>query len=645
MKNYNYKEIEEKWQKYWKDNISFETKSHIDIPKKYIVPMFPYPSGSMHMGHMRNYTISDVIARYWRNRGYNVCHPIGFDSFGSPAENAAIDQGVHPKDWTVNNINRMRDQMKSMGISFDWSKEISTCEVDYWKWEQKFFIDMWNAGFIERKSGIVNWDPVDESVIANEQVINGRGWRSGAIIEQKEMVQYYFKTTAFAEEMYNDIEKIKDKWPEIITKQQKEWIGKSEGHEIKFNDSVVCFTTKANTIMDVKFICVPMDSTNEERIVGSVNHPISGDVIPIYTANYVINGYGTGYVMGVPNDDTRDRAFAKRHNIDFSEEKNIIDISNYSFITPKTNYKINDWCISRQRYWGTPIPMIHCPNCGVIPNENIPIESPMDVIFNGKGNPIKNHPTWKNISCPVCGGQAEKETDTMDTFVQSSWYFIRYISEFNGNSFDNESINYWFPIDYYIGGPEHAVSHMIYSRFFWRVFKKMGYINSNISDPFENVICQGMVKSGGKKMSKSSGNGVSPDEIIEKWGADVSRMYIMFAGPSDKDIEWSDQNIIGSYRFINKFWTGQYRIKDMVYKPSEYDKFAREQIEMMPDRIKNVYEKNYNFNTIIAFSMSIYNAISKTSDPKIWKDGYNAIIDAISPICPHVCEEIKSNMK
>lgn len=373
----------------------------------------------------------------------------------------------------------------------------------------------------------------------------------------------------FAEEMYNDIEKIKEKWPEIITKQQREWIGKSEGHEVEFSDSVVCFTTKADTIMDVKFIAVPMDSA-EERIIGRVKHPITGDIIPIYTCNYVIDGYGTGYVMGVPNDDKRDRDFARRHNIEFSEEKNIVDITKFDFINKKTNYKIKDWCVSRQRYWGTPIPMIHCPKCGVIPNENT-IEAPIDVVFNGKGNPIKNHPTWKNISCPKCGSDAEKETDTMDTFVQSSWYFIRYISNFDGEKFDSEAIKYWFPVDYYIGGPEHAVSHMIYSRFFWRVFKKMGYIDSDIVDPFDTVICQGMVKNGGKKMSKSSGNGVSPDEIIEKWGADVSRMYIMFAGPSDQDIEWSDKNIIGSFRFINKFWNGQYSIDKIEYKPTEFE--------------------------------------------------------------------------
>lgn len=642
MEKYNQKEIESKWQDTWEKNKQFESQMDFSMPKKYIVPMFPYPSGNIHMGHMRNYTISDVISRYWRNKGYNVCHPIGWDSFGMPAETAAITNNIHPMDWTRKNINKMREQMKSMGISFDWSKEISTCEKDYWKWEQKFFIDMWKTGFIERKSGIVNWDPVDESVIANEQVINGRGWRSGAIIEQKEMVQYYFKTTMFAEEMYNDIEKIKEKWPEIITKQQREWIGKSEGHEVEFSDSVVCFTTKADTIMDVKFIAVPMDS-GEERIIGNVKHPITGDIIPIYTCNYVIDGYGTGYVMGVPNDDKRDRDFARRHNIEFSEEKNIIDITNFDFIKKKTNYKIKDWCVSRQRYWGTPIPMIHCPKCGVIPNENT-VEAPIDVVFNGKGNPIKNHPTWKNISCPKCGSDAEKETDTMDTFVQSSWYFIRYISNFDGEKFDSESIKYWFPVDYYIGGPEHAVSHMIYSRFFWRVFKKMGYIDSDIVDPFDTVICQGMVKNGGKKMSKSSGNGVSPDEIIEKWGADVSRMYIMFAGPSDQDIEWSDKNIIGSFRFINKFWNGQYSIDKIEYKPTEFDRFAREQIVMMPDRIQRVYEKNYNFNTIVAFAMTVYNAISKTSDPDIWRDGYKAIIDAISPICPHVCDEIKSNI-
>ena len=541
MKTYNPKEIESKWQSKWDSEKSFESSNDFTKPKKYIVPMFPYPSGNIHMGHMRNYTISDVIARYWRNKGYNVCHPIGWDSFGMPAETAAIQRSIHPQTWTRANIKNMKSQMMKMGISFDWSKEISTCEVDYWKWEQKFFVDMWNAGFIERRVGIVNWDPIDQSVIANEQVINGRGWRSGAIIEQKEMTQYYFKTTMFAEEMYNDIQEIESEWPEVITKQQK---------------------------------------------------------------NFIKNGIQKGEI-----------------NIPFS-----------------------DWCISRQRYWGTPIPMIHCKVCGVVPNPNFPVESPMDVTFDGRGNPIANHPTWKNCECPKCGGPSEKETDTMDTFVQSSWYFIRYISEFDGNKFDADKMNYWFPVDYYIGGPEHAISHMIYSRFFWRVFKKMGYIDSDMpKDPFKKVICQGMVKSGGKKMSKSAGNGVSPDDIIEKWGADVARMYIMFAGPADQDIEWSDQNIVGISRFINKFWVGRY--KEMVHVPdTKSENIAREKIKIMRERIVQVYERTYRFNTIIAFAMEVFNAISKTTSPEIWKEGYDVIIEAINPIAPHICEEIKNEI-
>lgn len=543
MNNYNPSEIEKKWQKKWDDSKEFESEVNWNIPKKYIVGMFPYPSGNIHMGHMRCYTITDVIARYWRNKGYNVCNPMGFDSFGMPAETAAIDRNIHPQTWTRSNIENMKEQMKKMGISFDWSKEISTCEVDYWKWEQKFFVDMWNAGFIERRVGIVNWDPVDKSVIANEQVVNGRGWRSGAIIEQKEMVQYYFKTTMFADDMYNAIQEVENEWPEIITKQQK---------------------------------------------------------------NFIKNGIQKGDV-----------------NVPFS-----------------------DWCISRQRYWGTPIPMIHCNTCGVVPNENYPVEAPMDVVFDGKGNPIDNHPTWKNCKCPKCGSDATKETDTMDTFVQSSWYFIRYISAFDGQKFDEEKMKYWFPIDFYIGGPEHAISHMIYSRFFWRVFKKIGYISSDMpSDPFKKVICQGMVNKGGKKMSKSAGNGVSPDEIIEKWGADVARTYVMFTGPIDQNVEWSDQNIVGISRFMNKFWMGQFRIDTMEHKfDQKSEDFAIGKIEEMKKRITQVYEGSYRFNTIIAFSMEVYNAISKTTNKQIWKDGYKVIIDAMGPIAPHICDEISEYM-
>ena len=537
MKNYNAKEIEAKWQKIWEDSNSYVSENS-DKEKKYIVPMFPYPSGSIHMGHMRNYTISDVIARYWRNKGYNVCHPMGWDSFGMPAETAAITRGIHPREWTRSNIDHMRQQMKNMGISFDWSKEISTCEFDYWKWEQKFFIDMWKAGFIERKVGIVNWDPVDETVMANEQVINGKGWRSGATIERKEMAQYYFKTTAFAEEMANSIDDVKSQWPEIITKSQQ---------------------------------------------------------------NFIRNG-----------------------------------IKNGDEWTP-----FQDWCISRQRYWGTPIPIIHCDSCGIVMDENW-VVPPDDVEFTGKGNPIDKHPTWKHCKCPTCGKDAIRETDTMDTFVQSSWYFIRYISEFNGEKFDYSSVKYWFPIDYYIGGPEHACSHMIYSRFFWRVFKKMGYIPDDISkEPFGKVITQGMVKKDGKKMSKSHGNGVSPNEIIEKYGADIARAYVIFAGPPDQDIEWSDGNIVGVSRFINRFWNGMCNFESEHTQNQKAEDFARQKIEDIKKKAESIYEKTYKFNTIVSSAMECYNAISKQSNPEIWKEGYIAIIDIMDPICPHVCSEIR----
>lgn len=541
---YNSKDIEKKWQENWEKSQEFKANIN-NKPKKYIVPMFPYPSGNIHMGHMRNYTITDIISRYWRGQNYNVCQPIGWDSFGMPAEISAIKNNIHPKIWTDKNIDRMRDQMKSMGISFDWSKEISTCDVNYWKHEQKFFIDMWNMGIIERKTGIVNWDPVDESVISNEQVIDGKGWRSGAIIERKEMTQYYFKTTDFAKEMSESINEVEGAWSEKITKQQKQFIDNG----INFN---------------------------------GVQTPFS------------------------------------------------------------------DWCVSRQRYWGTPIPMIHCKSCGVVPEkiENIPVIPPNDAIFDGKGNPIDNHPTWKNCKCPNCGNDAQRETDTMDTFVQSSWYFIRYISDFDGNKFDDESINYWFPIDHYIGGAEHATSHMIYSRFFWRVFKKVGYIKTDMKEPFKTVFTQGMVKKNGSKMSKSAGNGVSPDEIVDKWGADISRMYIIFAAPPDQDMEWSDANIIGVSRFINRFWNMAVGINNMIHIPNEkYESFATEKIKSMEEKIKNIYESTFRFNTIVSTAMETYNAISKQTNPNITRVGVKAIINAIKPISPHICCEIEEIIK
>jgi leucyl-tRNA synthetase len=545
MQVYNHKEIENKWQKIWEDTKEFECNMNSNIKKKYICPMFPYPSGNIHMGHMRNYTITDIISRYWREKGYNTFHSIGFDSFGMPAEISAIKNNIHPKIWTDRNIDKMREQMKSMGISFDWSREISTCDVNYWKHEQKFFIDMWNAGIIERKTGIVNWDPVDESVISNEQVIDGKGWRSGAIIERKEMTQYYFKTTDFAKEMSESISEVEGTWSEKITKQQKQFIDNG----INFN---------------------------------GIQTPFS------------------------------------------------------------------DWCVSRQRYWGTPIPMIHCKNCGVVPEniENTPVTPPNDAIFDGKGNPIDNHPTWKNCKCPKCGDNAERETDTMDTFVQSSWYFIRYVSNFDGEKFDQDAIDYWFPIDNYIGGAEHATSHMIYSRFFWRVFKKIGYIKTDIKEPFKNVFTQGMVKKDGSKMSKSAGNGVSPDEIIEKWGADISRMYIIFAAPPDQDMEWSDSNIVGVSRFMNRFWNMATNINNTAHIPNEKaESFAIEKIKAMEEKIKNIYEKTFRFNTIVSTAMETYNAISKQTNPNITKFGIKEIIKAIKPISPHICCEIEEIIK
>lgn len=543
--DYNKQNIEKRWQDNWMENKSFEVTMDINKDKKYIVPMFPYPSGNIHMGHMRNYTISDVIARYWRNKGYNVCHTMGWDSFGMPAETAAINNNIHPREWTNSNISKMKEQMIQMGMSFDWSKEISTCDKEYWKNEQQFFIDMWNAGYIEKRIGMVNWDPVDKSVIANEQVIDGRGWRSGAIIEQKEMTQYYFKTTMFKDDMIESIKDIEEYWPDVITKQQTQFM---------------------------------------------TNGIVKGDNINPFS----------------------------------------------------------DWCVSRQRYWGTPIPMINCNKCGTIPNMDFPIEAPDDIVFNGQGNPIENHPTWKNCKCPNCGDDAEKECDTMDTFVQSSWYFIRYISDIKDKKFNEDSIKYWFPIDYYIGGPEHATSHMIYSRFFWRIFKKIGYIPTDAPiEPFKNVITQGMVKNGGKKMSKSAGNGISPTEIVDKWGCDTIRMYMMFSGPIDQDIDWNDDNIIGVYRFINKIWNAHIKIKNNDFKgivKEKEEKVANDKIDIIKQRRDMVYENTMKFNTIIAYSMETYNAISKTDNYDIWKEGIYQILESIGPIVPHIYEEIKQNI-
>lgn len=532
---YNYKKIENKWQN--KESFNFDESSN--KPKKFIVPMFPYPSGNIHMGHMRNYVISDIFARYWRNKGYNVVHPIGWDSFGMPAEIAAIKNNIHPKKWTNKNINNMKYQIKSMGISFNWDREISTCEENYWKWEQKFFNDMWNHGMIERKKGIVNWDPSTSSVISNEQVKDGKSTISGSKIQEKEMEQYYIKTTMFADELIKNINSFKGKWPDGMIRQQK---------------------------------------------------------------NFIKNG------------------------IRFNEK-----------VTP-----YSDWCISRQRYWGTPIPIIKCNNCGIIVDKNYPVKPPNDVSFTGKGNPIDNHKTWKNCKCVICGENSIRETDTMDTFIQSSWYFIKYISEFNGEKFDYDIIKYWFPIDYYIGGSEHSTSHMIYSRVFWKIFKKFGYIPSDApEEPYDRIINQGMVKIDGKKMSKSHGNGVSPNKMIDKYGADATRMFIIFSAPIEQDINWNESGINGSVRFIKKFYNSFFKINDIEHIENKVkDEIAIKKIKEMKEKSIRAYEKTYKINTIVSSVMETWNAISKTSNKEIWINGYKEMIDVINPIIPHVTNEI-----
>lgn len=535
---YNYKEIEKKWQ----DKEEFIFDNSKDNPKKFIVPMFPYPSGNIHIGHMRNYVISDIFARYWRNKNYNVFHPIGWDSFGMPAEIASIKNKIHPKKWTDKNISNMKEQIKSMGISFNWDREISTCEIDYWKWEQKFFKDMWENGMIERKKGIVNWDPSTNSVIANEQVKDGKSIITGEKVQEKEMEQYYIKTTMFADEIIKDINSYKDRWPVGMIRQQK---------------------------------------------------------------NFIMNGIKTG--------------------------DNVIPYS--------------DWCISRQRYWGTPIPTIKCGNCGIIVDNNTVIP-PNDVDFTGEGNPIENHKSWKYCKCPTCGDDAIKETDTMDTFVQSSWYFIRYISDFDGEKFDYGNIKHWFPIDYYIGGAEHSTSHMIYSRVFWKIFKKFGYIPEDApEEPFDKIINQGMVKRDGKKMSKSHGNGVSPNEMIEKYGSDATRMFIIFSAPIEQDINWNEGGINGSVRFIRKFYNSFFKIKDMVHiQDKKKEDFAIMKIKEMKEKSIKIYEESYKMNTIVSSVMETWKSISKQSNKDIWINGYKEMIDVINPIIPHVTNEIKEKI-
>lgn len=732
---YNAKDIEKKWQDIWDKEQSFEPKDDFSLPKKYILSMFPYPSGRIHMGHVRNYTIGDALARYYRNAGFNVLHPIGFDSFGMPAENAAIKHKIHPKTWTYENIAYMKKELFSLGFSFSRKRMLATSDAIYTKFEQEFFIKMFEKGLIYTKDANVNWCEVDKTVLANEQVVDGKCWRCGHEVVQKKMSGYYVKITAYAEELLKDLQLLQGKWsPQVLTMQEN-WIGKSYGLEFAFvlddesakkagQKSFEVFTTRADTIYGVSYIALApehsivcellekgyLDKKTAQKISAMQNqsqrqrqiadkegyflgiyatHPLTKAKIPVWVANFVLSDYGSGAVMAVPAHDERDYEFATQYKLpiikviahedslenkaweqkagvlinsdEFSgtecnqaREKIIEFFEKNSLGQRVTNYKIRDWGVSRQRYWGAPIPMVRCEKCGIVPQNlaNLPITLPDDIEITGEGNPLQMHPSWKNCLCPKCGKSAQKECDTLDTFFESSWYYARFASDeksWQSVALDKKSMQYWLNVDQYIGGIEHAILHLLYARFFQKALRDLGYLSGD--EPFERLLTQGMVLKDGAKMSKSKGNVIDPDDIIAKYGADTARLFILFAAPPAKELEWNDNAVEGAYRFLCRLWDRALQIKPYDEMPqiqqaslNKDEKFARLKVYEALKKAGEVYENSFAFNTLIAACMEALNALNSVKNDKILAEGFYIILNVLEPIVPHICCELSQQL-
>ena len=746
---YDPQKIELKWQKYWAEEALYKTQFDPSRKKFYCLEMFPYPSGEIHMGHARNYAIGDVIARYKGMRGYNILHPMGWDAFGLPAENAAIKHGVHPSTWTYKNIDYMKGQLNRMGLSYDWEREVTTCSPEYYKWNQWFFLRMFEKGLAYRKFSFVNWCPSCATVLANEQVIDERCWRCESIVVQKELEQWFLKITDYAEELLQRCDELAG-WPERVIAMQKNWIGRSTGVEVDFkidgmNETISIFTTRQDTLFGATFVCLAPTHPFAERLCSDKEHledlkerygrvdaklglftgfyainPMNGEKIPIYIANFVLMEYGTGAIMSVPAHDQRDFEFAYEYNLpvrivivpanDTEKGRNgetvmspglqvsesphqpieayegegvLVHSGQFSglrsdsarekiaeFIAEKgigkkvVNYKFRDWGISRQRYWGTPIPIIYCEQCGVVPvpEKDLPVILPEDVELTGKGgSPLLDSEEFINTKCPLCGGKARRETDTMDTFVDSSWYFIRYCLP-KGNidlpsalRSPESEVRYWMPVDQYIGGIEHAVLHLLYSRFFVKVMRDIGLID--FSEPFGNLLTQGMVIKDGAKMSKSKGNIVDPNRLIQKYGTDTLRLFSLFAAPPEKDLEWSDKGVEGAFRFLKRLWGIVFKNSDKLRVTSNkhrdknsslvtrHSSLLLRKTHQTIKRVTNDIEREFHFNTAVAGLMELVNEIA-SFDPGSDEDwaslrfALEKTLLLLSPFAPHIAEEL-----
>ena len=718
MSVYDFKKIEQKWQKIWTENDQYKTDTtDSSKPNYYTLEMFPYPSGNIHMGHVRNYSIGDVVARFKKMEGYNVLHPMGWDSFGLPAENAAIKHGVHPHKWTMANIEDMKGQLKLLGLSYDWEREVATSTPEYYKFTQEIFLKFLEAGLAYKKKSFVNWCPSCETVLANEQVVQGQCERCDAVVVKKDLEQWYFKTTAFAEELLQDLDTL-DGWPEKVKTMQRNWIGKSNGAELIFDidgtdKSMTVYTTRPDTTYGVTFMVLAPESelvqelvqgteyeadvnafiqkmhtkTEIERTASDVEkegmfigkyviNPVNGKKIPVWIANYVLADYGTGAIMAVPAHDDRDRDFAEKFNLDIipvidednkminSEEFNGMDAKDaFEGIVEKlakenrgkktVNYRLRDWLLSRQRYWGCPIPVVYCDDCGIVPvdKKDLPVLLPTDVEFTGKGeSPLTTSKEFATTACPCCGKEARREVDTMDTFVDSSWYFLRYIDPKNTvEPFSKEMVNKWMPVDQYIGGVEHAIMHLLYSRFFVKAFKSMGMVD--FDEPFKNLLTQGMVLMDGSKMSKSKGNTVSPIEIINKYGADTARLFVLFAAPPERDLDWSEQGVEGCFRFLNRVYRLVDELAEVAKTNAEVkavtkeDKAMRLVIHSTLKKVTADLSEKFGFNTAIAALMELINEMYKykeldTRNDGIIREGIETIVTILAPFTPHIGEEL-----
>ncbi|NIM90364.1 MAG: leucine--tRNA ligase [Candidatus Aminicenantes bacterium] len=741
--DYNFRQVEEKWQKIWGEEKVFKVSEDPQKTKYYCLEMYPYPSGYIHMGHVRNYSIGDVISRYRVMKGYNVIHPIGWDALGMPAENAAIQHGIHPEKWTLDNISHMKKQLKRMGFSYDWSREVNTCLPEYYKWNQWIFLKMLEQGLAYRKKSWVNWCSQCQTVLANEQVVGDSCWRCDTQVTQKEMEQWFLKITDYAEELLSGHELL-EQWPEHVLLMQKNWIGKSNGAHITFpivgtSESVEVFTTRIDTIYGATFLVLspehPLakeliaDSDKKEEFEAWIEksiadvrlrknvgedkkegintgkkafNPFSEEEIPVWIANYVLMEYGTGAIMAVPAHDQRDFEFAQKYSIPIKvvivpeetrspgvgeeafedygrvvdsgpfsnqdSQKAIEDMAAYAaekgFGRQSTIFRLRDWGISRQRYWGTPIPIVYCQECGPlgVPYEDLPVLIPHEVKLTGEeGSPLERLEGFVNTQCPRCQGEARRETDTMDTFFDSSWYYFRYTSPQEEEApFDTQAADYWLPVDLYIGGVEHAILHLIYARFFTKVLRDMGL--ARIDEPFPRLLSQGMVIKNGAAMSKSKGNVVYPDDMIEKYGADTLRMFILFASPPEKEFDWKEEAIEGCFRFLNRVWGIVLENIDLFSRDDSVDEKKQErQRKFLPlerrkhQAIKKVsedIEKRYHLNTAISTIMEFYNLIKKEKDSlrkdekgrRLLRDALETLVLLLSPFSPHVCEELWEKM-